>query len=214
MMKHPQSREKLDELRGGSSYHNWLQEAALWKCENKTLFLRFSWTRSWSQRVISCVTGWVWWTFRLPVPTVDHTPPSLQGEDDGRISLICSLAPWLVPDWFKAVGVILFLHPDWLDQTSVSCIAGRFFIIWATREARIGWKRSLLGEGEQDWGQNLIREEDWAEKQRCSPQRGLEESAHTQPSASSALGPEKSVVCVPSHFWELLKGPSLGAQSL
>ena len=44
------------------------------------------------------------------------------------MSLICPLAPWLVPDWFKAVAVILFLHPDWLDGTSVSCIAGRFLL--------------------------------------------------------------------------------------
>ena len=29
------------------------------------------------------------------------------------------------------------------DQTCVSCIAGRFFVIWATREAHKSWKLSI-----------------------------------------------------------------------
>ena len=49
-------------------------------------------------------------------------------------------SPWNSPG--QSTGVVAFPFSSGFsqprDQTQVSCIAGRFFISWATREARVG----------------------------------------------------------------------------
>ena len=45
-------------------------------------------------------------------------------------------SPWNSPDQNTGVGSLLSQHKD---QTQISCIAGRFFTSWATREAQEYW---------------------------------------------------------------------------
>ena len=54
-----------------------------------------------------------------------------------------SFCPWDSPDKNSGVSCHSLLHRNW---TWVSCIAGGFFTIWATREACICWGLSLSWE--------------------------------------------------------------------